>query len=108
MISGLFWDASALVKAYTDEDGTPNVKGALGFRGGHTSQPLGELDDGDEPERGRNDGRSARRSPRASSRGISPCARRAAGHAAVGWALSVGEATPVVAGIHHSDASEAA
>jgi len=29
MISGLFWDASALVKAYTDEDGTPNVKGAL-------------------------------------------------------------------------------
>jgi len=31
MISGLFWDASALVKAYTDEDGTPNVKGALGI-----------------------------------------------------------------------------
>lgn len=32
MISGLFWDASALVKAYSDEDGTPNVKGALGIR----------------------------------------------------------------------------
>ena len=29
MISGLFWDASALVKAYSDEHGTPNVKGAL-------------------------------------------------------------------------------
>lgn len=32
MTSGLFWDASALVKAYTDEDGTPNVKGALRIR----------------------------------------------------------------------------
>lgn len=29
MTSGLFWDASALVKAYTDEDGAPNVENAL-------------------------------------------------------------------------------
>jgi predicted nucleic acid-binding protein len=29
MTSGLFWDTSALVKAYADEDGTPNVRGAL-------------------------------------------------------------------------------
>ncbi|HET7230287.1 MAG TPA: type II toxin-antitoxin system VapC family toxin [Longimicrobium sp.] len=29
--SGVFWDASALVKAYADEDGTPNVRGALGI-----------------------------------------------------------------------------
>jgi predicted nucleic acid-binding protein len=28
-ISSLFWDASALVKAYSDEDGTSNVEGAL-------------------------------------------------------------------------------
>jgi predicted nucleic acid-binding protein len=32
MISGLFWDASALVKAYTKEDGTPNVKSAFALR----------------------------------------------------------------------------
>lgn len=32
MTSGLFWDASALVKAYADEDGTPNVEGALALR----------------------------------------------------------------------------
>jgi predicted nucleic acid-binding protein len=31
--SGLFWDASALVKAYTVEDGTPNVKSAMALRG---------------------------------------------------------------------------
>jgi predicted nucleic acid-binding protein len=29
MITNFFWDASALVKAYTNEDGSPNVKGAL-------------------------------------------------------------------------------
>lgn len=29
MTSGLFWDTSALVKAYADEDGSPNVKGAF-------------------------------------------------------------------------------
>lgn len=32
MTSGLFWDASALVKAYADEDGTPNAAGALALR----------------------------------------------------------------------------
>jgi predicted nucleic acid-binding protein len=32
MTSGLFWDASALVKAYTDEVGSPNVEGALALR----------------------------------------------------------------------------
>lgn len=32
MISGLFWDASALVKAYTEEDGTPNVESAMALR----------------------------------------------------------------------------
>ena len=31
--SGLFWDASALVKAYADEDGTPNVESALAIKG---------------------------------------------------------------------------
>jgi predicted nucleic acid-binding protein len=30
--SGVFWDASALVKAYTDEDGTPNAAGAPALR----------------------------------------------------------------------------
>lgn len=29
MTSGLFWDTSALVKAYTEEDGTANVAGAI-------------------------------------------------------------------------------
>jgi predicted nucleic acid-binding protein len=28
----VFWDASALVKAYSDEDGSPNAKGALEIR----------------------------------------------------------------------------
>jgi predicted nucleic acid-binding protein len=30
--SGLFWDASALVKAYSQEDGTPNVESAIALR----------------------------------------------------------------------------
>jgi predicted nucleic acid-binding protein len=30
--SGVFWDASALVKAYTNEDGTPNVESALSLK----------------------------------------------------------------------------
>lgn len=29
MNSGVFWDASALVKGYTDEEGTPNVASAM-------------------------------------------------------------------------------
>ena len=33
MTSGLVWDASALVKAYTEEDGTPNVEGAMALKG---------------------------------------------------------------------------
>ncbi len=28
----MFWDASALVKAYTEEEGTPNVAGAMALR----------------------------------------------------------------------------
>jgi predicted nucleic acid-binding protein len=32
MTSGVFWDASALVKAYSPEDGTPNVERALALR----------------------------------------------------------------------------
>lgn len=32
MTGGLFWDASALVKAYSQEDGTPNVKSAFALQ----------------------------------------------------------------------------
>ncbi|MBV9110558.1 MAG: type II toxin-antitoxin system VapC family toxin [Gemmatimonadetes bacterium] len=32
MTSALFWDASALVKAYILEDGTPNVRSAMALR----------------------------------------------------------------------------
>jgi predicted nucleic acid-binding protein len=31
--SALFWDASALIKAYIDEEGTPNVESAIALRG---------------------------------------------------------------------------